>query len=747
MATRDADPVERCVRRLLLAVVAGLLILPRWSPTRAQEEAAPALQASAQYITLESPINDETIGRVRRTALELQNTAVRENRPAYLILEVRPGTSEFHHIFGLATFLTSAAIQNVTTIAWVPETVVGHNAIVPLVCNEIVMHPDAQLGDIGLGKPLEAVEQQNVRQMVAKRRNKKVNEYLATALMDPSATLVQLTVEPQAGVSEKRLVTEQEAERIQRSGVEINDRQTIKESGTAWVVSGASARNLDVLVVRTAADRRELSDAYSLPPESLREDAGRGGTATISRIEVAGMIDPLLESFLKRQIDRAVASGSKTIIFDITSGGGMLWPSRDLAYYISDLERHDIRTIAFIPSEAYSGAALIAFGCDEIYMTPGAKIGDILMIEMAAGGAFERVPEKAMAPLLEWIRDLAERKGRPPAVCMAMADPKLEIFQVTNSRTGAITYMTEAERHEAGDEWVQGPLVPESRDGLPMTIGAKRAHELRIAEPSVADFDELKQRVGIPIDVNPRLIGRTWMDDFVFLLNRPAVTGLLFFIGIVCIYLELHFMTGFLGIISAVCFGLFFWSKVLGGTSGWLEVVLFILGVGCLAMEIFVIPGFGVFGVSGALLIFAALVMASQTFGNLEPGRDVSEATRTLGMISGSVIAVILLAMAVGRYLPSIPLLNQLILTPPGMADSVRSDEPRLRPDLVGTTTDTTADLVGRQGTALSVLRPAGKAEIDGRFLDVVSDGPFLSEGAAIEVVRVTGNRIVVRGV
>src|SRR5262245_37268568 len=121
MPIRHDDPVERVVRRVLLVAVAVLLLCSRWSPTGGPEQGAP-VPAVARYITLQSPINDQSIGWVRRTALELQDTAVRENRQAYLILEVPPGTSEYHHIYGLTTFLTSAAIANVTTIAWVPET-------------------------------------------------------------------------------------------------------------------------------------------------------------------------------------------------------------------------------------------------------------------------------------------------------------------------------------------------------------------------------------------------------------------------------------------------------------------------------------------------------------------------------------------------------------------------------------------------------------------------------------------------
>jgi membrane-bound serine protease (ClpP class) len=161
---------------------------------------------------------------------------------------------------------------------------------------------------------------------------------------------------------------------------------------------------------------------------------------------------------------------------------------------------------------------------------------------------------------------------------MAMADPDIKVFQATNAKTGSLWYMTEDQLHKGGADWVAGPLIRESAEGNPLTVGGSRAHELRIAEQPVADFEALKQRVGIPADVRPARIGQTWIDSLVFVLNTRVVMGLLFFVGIICIYLELHFTTGLLGIISALCFGLFFWSKFLGGTARWLEVLLFALG-------------------------------------------------------------------------------------------------------------------------------------------------------------------------
>jgi membrane-bound serine protease (ClpP class) len=107
-----------------------------------------------------------------------------------------------------------------------------------------------------------------------------------------------------------------------------------------------------------------------------------------------------------------------------------------------------------------------------------------------------------------------------------------------------------------------------------------------------------------------------------------------------------------------------------------------------------------------------------------------------------AVVAVIGTAMLLSRFLPAIPVFNQMILAPPG-ASLHDPAEPRLRPEL--TTSSVGHALTGHIGTTTTVLRPAGKAEIDGRLMDVVSDGPFVNEGARIEVVRVSGNKVVVR--
>ncbi|MDQ3332418.1 MAG: hypothetical protein M3552_17515, partial [Planctomycetota bacterium] len=624
----------------------------------------------------------------------------------------------------------------VRTVAWVPETVDGNNTIVALACNEIVLHPDAELGDIGRGQAVDAADASFVLDLVDKRHNPKVNAAIARGMLDPQVALLRAKIGEGPNASVK-VVTADELKQLRETTTEPITTETVKDAGVPGRFSGSKARRLDLLVTGTAETRQDLAAIYNLPSAALRSDPTAGKAPKVAFIKIDGVIEPILEQFVIRQVDRAVASGADLIIFEIDSPGGLLLSSEQLAFHIADLDPKKVRTVAYIPEQALSGAALISLGCDEIYLRPGARIGDAAPIETRDGQAFERAPEKVLSVLRETLRRLAEQKGRPTAVCEAMADKDLLVYEVTNQKTGRTWYMSDDELHNAADEWTKGPLVHESRNDNLLTVRGERAHELKLAEPPVVDLDELKNRLGVPANVALRPVGRTWVDSLIFLLNRPVIAGALIALGIVLIYLELHFMTGLLGIMSATCFAIFFWSKFLGGTAGWLEVVLFMLGIACIGLEVFVIPGFGVFGVSGGLLLLGALIMASQTFGNFAPGTDVRQMTQTIGVLSGAIIVTVVSAVAMSRFLPHMPFLGSMILAPPG---AEIDHGPRLRPYEDGETA-----VVGKQGRAASSLRPAGKAEIDGEYLDVFSDGVYIEAGTPVEIVRREGNRVIVR--
>ncbi|MAT14296.1 MAG: hypothetical protein CMJ46_03405, partial [Planctomyces sp.] len=463
------------------------------------------------------------------------------------------------------------------------------------------------------------------------------------------------------------------------------------------------------------------------------------------------VIEPVIGNFLKRQIDRSVKGGANIIILEIDSPGGYLNTSIELADKLANLDSNKVLTVAYVPQEAISGAAIVALACDQIYMEPSAQIGDAGPIEIREGQAFERAPEKIIGPIRAKLNELAKKKHRPAAIAEAMTDRKLSVFEVRNRETGQLWYMTEHEINAEGGKWIQGPKIPESgqedNEKL-LTVGAERAHELKLTEPPVDGVDELKERLGISPDYQLKPLEMTWMDTLLFVLNSPLAHFLLIVAGLVLIYVEANFVSGFFGALSAFCFVLFFWSRFLGGTAGWLEVILFLFAIGLILVEVFVLPGFGIFGITGIILLFASLIMASMTISEMSwgtAGSNLSQVSGSFTLIAAALATVIALAVVFNIMLPRIPFVRELIAPPsldgvPGHAH----DEPHLRPDLVP---DQLGDLeyVGRTGVTYTALRPAGKIKLDNEILNVVSNGSYIPPGTEVEIVERNGNHIVVR--
>jgi membrane-bound serine protease (ClpP class) len=754
---RDSRILRGLNRLHLMAVMSLLCLRAGFEFPIPAEDAPPGAKPESiapigQFITISGTVDDTVLGKVNRAALALQARSQQEKRRGILVVEIRPGSSPFHQILGLARFLSND-VSSLTTVAYIPETVTGNHVVIALACKEIIMDPDAGLGDIGLGKPLDPDEQAFVINLVNRRHNRKLSEALVLGMLDRRNEMLWVSVtqgkEPNTS-RESRVVSRAMLDDLRSTGAVIDRVETLKHPDAPGVFTGKTAQSYNIIVMNTAQSREEVASIYKLPREAMREDATTGELPRAMIIRIDDTIEPVLEQFVLRQIDRALASDVNLLIFEIDSPGGLAITSMNMATAIADLKQKKVRTVAFVPKKALSGAAIISMGCDEIYLQDDALIGDAGGIEMGRGGQFEFVPQKLMEPLKRVLETLAEKKRRPAAILVAMMDKSLSVFKVTHKDTGHVSYMTDDEIHQSNGDWIKGDPVPEAGNDKLLTVKGRRAHELHIAEVPVRDFGDLQTRLGIPHDVKVAVSARTWIDTMIFVLNTGWATVLLFVLGLISIYFELHFPSGLFGIFACVCFGLFFWSRFLGGTAGWLEVVLFLLGAGCLAIEIFVVPGFGVFGVSGVILCVFSLILATQTFVVPATAGDMRELARSLATLGSAVVGVVVLAALFSRYLPSIPLFNAMILNPPG-TDGAHPDEPKLRPDLAGAAAvvnpvlERDRSLVGRQGIAMTVLRPAGRAQIGDDFVDVVSEGPFISAGRKIEVLSVSGNRVVVR--
>jgi membrane-bound serine protease (ClpP class) len=449
-------------------------------------------------------------------------------------------------------------------------------------------------------------------------------------------------------------------------------------------------------------------------------------------IRCEGPITPMLEAYLNRKLDIAQGEHADLVIIEIDSPGGLLQESLEIAERLRDLNW--AHTVAYVPREALSGAAIAALGCDEIVMSPQAVLGDAGPIFQGEDALFRHAPEKIRSHLAQKIRGLAQAKGRSPALAEAMVDMNLVVYQVKNKRIGNLAFLSQhdIDSEDKPAEWERIKPVRESGNGHFLEVSGTRAVELQLAQATADSREELKTRFGLKtLDV----IQPTGVDTAVYILNLPIITGLLFVIGLIALYVEVHSPGIALGgLIAGLCFALFFWSRFLGGTADWLDVLLFVAGVVFLAVEIFVLPGFGVAGLTGLLLLVASLILASQRFFLPSNAEQLQTFGNTLVVLVSSGVVFTVTAIALSRHLGSLPFLGRLTLAPPETA--AMGDDPSGHAGAVLQ--------VGETGVADTFLRPAGKGRFGELQVDVVTDGEFITKGSEVRIIEIRNHRVVV---
>jgi membrane-bound serine protease (ClpP class) len=419
-------------------------------------------------------------------------------------------------------------------------------------------------------------------------------------------------------------------------------------------------------------------------------------------------------------------------VLEIDSPGGYLNDSREIAETLRDLTW--AHTVAYVPHEALSGAAFIALGCDEIILQPTARLGDIGVIFLDADFLFKYAPEKVRSPVATELQILAIAKNRPPALAEAMVDMDVEVFRMVNEQTGEVAFLSEKDRQGRPDaaDWEVKELVPESQKGRFLTVSGARAVELRLASATVENESQLRDR--FKSEREWRRYAPDNVDKTIYVLNIWWVTALLFLVGMVGMFYEFSAPGTCLGgLIAVLCFALFYWSRFQTGTAGWLEVMLFVAGILFLGAELFVIPGFGVAGVTGITLVVLSLILACQNYLIPETTEQWVGTAASAGTVLGSGFLLFILGAIAITWFGSIPGFNRLVLAPP----TAPAEEAKL----------VQADLpvhVGQIGRAESPLVPAGRARFGDQYVDVLSESGLIDKGAAIRVLEAEPGRIVV---
>ena len=448
-------------------------------------------------------------------------------------------------------------------------------------------------------------------------------------------------------------------------------------------------------------------------------------------------INPISGALLKRRFQQAVESEDvDVIILDIHSPGGFTYVTFELMDMVLDAK--NVETVAYIEKDAISGAALLALSTDTILMKPDARIGDAGEIVRGEDGAFRYTEAKSRSVLAQKARDTAAATGRPVALAEKMTDKDMVVYQATNRNTDEKRFISDKEHASMDDanDWELGKPIREASKEMFFTVNGRRAVELGFADQTIEDRADLARVLNVttPIKVSEA----TWVDGFVMFLNFKFVTFLLLLIGLIGLATELSAPgLGIGGVVAVLCFGLFFWSRFLGGTSGWLEVICFAMGILFIGAEIFVIPGFGVAGIAGLALTLGSLVMASRRFTMPGGDADWTALGNDIFIVVGAFAGFLIVAAVLASYMGSIPILNRLTLqaeVESSGADVITDNMPSWQRVQIGQT-----------GTTVSPLNPGGRVQVEEMMVDVVTEGDYVESGQPVRVIAKQGARVVVR--
>jgi membrane-bound serine protease (ClpP class) len=416
---------------------------------------------------------------------------------------------------------------------------------------------------------------------------------------------------------------------------------------------------------------------------------------TVYKFDLKEEVTPGLARKFSKAIEAATTNHADVFLIHMNTYGGMLDAADSIR---TDILNSTIPVIVYVDNNAASAGALISIACNRIYMRSGSSIGAATVVNESA----QAMPDKYQSYMRSIMRSTAEKRGRDPKIAEAMVDPRTYIPGVND--TGKVLTFTATEAVK--NNYCNG--IAESVDEV---LKAEN-----ISSYSLVEFKP------------------SFLDNIICFLINPAISGILILIMLGGLYFEFQAPGTFFPIAaSLVAAMLYFAPLYLEGLAANWEILVFIIGLILLAVEIFVIPGFGITGIAGIICIATGFILSMVSNNGFDFSHTSSdELMRAVISVVSSMMLTLVAIIYVGNKLVKTSRFNKLVLH-----TSMKSSK--------GFHSKTeTMEMKGKQGTAVTSLRPSGKINIEGKVYSATAQAGFIVAGENVEVIE-DGLMIVVR--
>lgn len=419
-------------------------------------------------------------------------------------------------------------------------------------------------------------------------------------------------------------------------------------------------------------------------------------TTRVMVMEIKDNIDPRMKRYVDLAIGHANSTEADIVIIEMDTYGGILTDAKEI---VDAIMRFEKPIWVFINADAASAGALISIACDSIYMAPGATIGAATVVESTG----QKAPDKYQSYMRSIMRSTAEEKGRDPRIAEGMVDEQLDLDSI-------------------------------SPPGQVITFSTTEAIQYGYCEAKVNSIEEILERNGVAdYDLYRFNLSRT--EKIIAFFLNPFISGILILVIIGGIYFELQTPgVGFPGFAALVALVLYLVPYYLNGLAANWEIIALFVGIALLALEIFVLPGFGIAGIAGISLMVMSMILIMLNndwfdFGLVPTSSIIYATAATLGGIAGG-IALLFVGgsrLTQSRYFQRVALTDTQERAQ-GYTSSFISEP-----------------MKGKVGKAYTVLRPSGKVMIDDQIYDAYTRGDYIDKDTEIIVVNDEGTSLQVR--
>lgn len=720
-------------------LLAGCAAIPALAPSVARGQTAPEV-TSADEFSEDKQVDDLPVGYVVDIPLPIvgdrdaivagQLEAIRSGtegtRPTVILnfgAESAGGAdasgrgSQFERCLALARDLIDW-VPHARLVAFVPEDIEGHAVLPILACEELIIAREAAIGAAAIDEPADDWIQTSYQNVLEKRGL--LPPAIVRTMLDPDA--IAIRVRTQDGTTPETVGQERATELRAAGAIESED--SLWDGGGLATYTGEQLSRYQWAL----GNANSLLDAAKLAKvsTSLRSVNQLPRDWAPVQVTLAGELSNVRVNQIIRGLTEQIEGGCNLILVRLRGANADMIQATRLAEFLESDIAKDVYTLVSIEAAVKGPIGVVLATGDEVVVVGTATIGP--NAEAGDTGTPESIHRT--------INELVDGGVRPVPLLAAICSSDILVKEFVHQDTGEKAIFTDwqMEQQAGADRWLEKRTVAGGED-----IDLDLAVRYRLIDSVDGTRQSALRRLGLQEE--PLELKLSWIDAGVQLLaSQTWLPRLLMMIGFFALMAELSAPgIGVGGFLSALCFVGFFWLEGLNGNVEALEVVLFIFGLVALALELFVIPGFGIFGVGGLLMLLVSIVLASQTFVLPTNSAQLSTVAVNLFWVACLALGGMVGLLAMHRRLENSPLLRWVTLEPP---------TPDMLEDRDGVAAARRLDqLHGQTGITTTRLNPSGKAQFGGSVVSVVGTGNLIGEGIPVRVVEVRGPLILVEEV